>query len=198
MIKFEALEKLEKNIDEKKAADLLRYGNYMVDIQREENNSRHRILSCDDKLYYHEMKDGEVVSCFEVVEEWKPFQNVVIWSYTPDNIHRVWIDNRHIWTHEAKSAEYNKLFFGFCFEYKKHTIFLVDDNTIEVDGNMIKVTPDSEYTYKFLKKSILASGGAKQLFQFMEHIAFAWNNEQYEKECFVGSLDKLIELYGNK
>ena len=198
MVKFETLKTLTKNITEKETSNLLRYGKYLIDAQRIEDNSRHRIIDLDGHTYYHGMKDGETIHCFEIAISYVPFNNVAIWSYTPDGMHEVEIDSRWIWKHEVKEIRGEHAAPGDSFNHKGHMVVLVDCDTVSIDSKKVKVKNDSEFIYKFMKKQIFARDGARGLFEFMEHIAFCNSDSLYGDSCFKCSLDKLIELYGDK
>lgn len=197
MVKFEEMEKLEKCMDEKREREILRYSQYLVDVRNEDMNTRYRILECEGRYYYHEMKDGYVIHCFEIAESWKPFEGVTIWAYTPDNFHVVEIDSRYIWNHEVKDIPGRDPEQGDFFDYKDNSVIYHNRETLIVNGKPIKVIPDSEYVYSFKrKKSIRAMGGAAGLFNFLDHIAFSNSNPLYSHSLFSDRLEQFIEIYG--
>lgn len=44
----------------------LRYAEFISDVSDNINNIRTRIIKFDNKLYYHQMYNGEVIQCFEL------------------------------------------------------------------------------------------------------------------------------------
>lgn len=44
----------------------LRYSDIIIDVIDNVNNIRMRVVKYNNKLYYHQMYNGEVIQCFEL------------------------------------------------------------------------------------------------------------------------------------
>lgn len=195
MVKNEILLNLERNISEKQAMEMLRYSDFIVDKTNKEENKRFRILCYDGKTYFHYMCNGKVIECFEVAESWKPFDDVTVWAYTPDGIHRVEFDNRNIEKHCVLNDTIQDFEDGASFEDSGNTVILDGGNVI-VNGKKIKVKEDFDFIFNLKNKSfIFARNGASGLYSFLEHIAFAKSNTLYNYPLFYNALGKIVDKY---
>ena len=196
MIKNEILLNLERNINEKQAFEMLRYSSdFIVDVENRAEDKRCRILEFENRFFFHAMKNGEIIECFEVAESWKPFDGVTVWAYTPDRIHVVEIDSRNIEKHCVLNSTIQEFSDGASFTDSGNTVILDGENLI-VNEKKISVISDSEFIYNLKnKKNIRAKGGASGLYSFLEHISFCKSNSIYNYPLFDSALDKIVDKY---
>ena len=195
MIKNEMLLNLERNISEKQAFEMLRYSNIIVDVENRAENKRCRILEFENRFFFHAMQNGEIMKCFEIVESWRPFDNVTIWAYTPDGTHIAEIDSRNIEKHCVLNRTIQEFSDGASFTDSGNTVILDGENLV-INGKKISVVSDSQFIFNLKsKKNIHARDGASGLYSFLEHISFAKSNKLYEYPLFVGVLNKIVDRY---
>ena len=191
MIKLEQLKTLEKNSNVE-----LCYCDYISDKQNEKENIRTRILfdKKNEKYYFHKMQNGKVIECFEIALSWKPFENCMIFAYTPDDIHIYEIDSRNPETyyHDVKKIGYNQDITGMSCTYDDITIQYVNETELKINGKSISGAPATGFVYKLLKTKIKAEDGARGLFVFLENIA---ETSKIKLPLFNGVYDKIKELY---
>ena len=173
MKKLEELTALEKRSN----ADV-RFCEIVADEDKLETNERARILKDGERYFFHKMKDGEITECFEIALSWKPFPDVLIFEYTPDDRHILKIDSRSLFRVDVLAMHREQIKSGDKCEYKGHTLEYIDENAIAFDGKQIKVKTDYDYTYKLQKRQIRAIDAARGLFIFLEEIAYT---SQFEK-----------------
>lgn len=173
MVKLEELKKLEK-----RASVELRYCEIVADTTDEAENERTRVLKDGDRYFYHKMRGGEIVECFELALSWKPFDGVLVFAYTPDDRHEYQIDVRRgdgsvfrIGSPDVVPLGSDVVELGDRCEYGGHTVEIVTEDAIKFDGRTLPVVSDSEYTYKLQNRQIRAQGGARGLFRFLDGIA---------------------------
>lgn len=160
---------------------------YVADFEDVEKNTRKRILQSrvDSRYFYHEMTNGETVTCFEMAFEWEPFPGVKIFAYTPDNIHVCTMDSRTPGKTECRKIE--AVHSGMSFTHDSKKISVVSAETLDINGRKVKVEEDMAYVFKCLKSKIKAAGGAFELFRVLEQ------NEQNQFSTHY--TDKIIEKY---
>lgn len=92
MKKLEELKALEK-----KSSVNIAYCNIISDYTEEEENIRTRLLydRQTEKYYFHQMQNGDVIKCFEIALDWKPWDNIYLFCFTPDDLHVYEIDSRN-------------------------------------------------------------------------------------------------------
>lgn len=170
MVKLEKLVTLEKQPSVE-----IRYCEIIADATDERRNERARVLKDGERYFFHKMRDGEVVECFEIAVDWKPSEDTIIFAYTPDDRHTYQIDSRILLNAPnvitLKSSEVQA---GDRCEYGGHTVELAD-GAIIFDGRKIRVDDIGGYTYRLLKTKILARDGAAGLFAFLDRIAEEYN-----------------------
>lgn len=191
MVKLEQLKTLEKNSNVE-----LCYCDYIADKQNKEENIRTRILfdKKSKKYYFHKMQNGNIIECFEIALSWKPFEYVLIFAYTPDDIHIYEIDSRMPETskHEVKKLKNNQVVTGMECMYKDVIIQYMNETELKINGKIFVVEPISGYVYKLLKTKIQAMGGAKEFFIFLENIA---EESKLNLPLFSNVYDRIKELY---
>lgn len=189
------MKKLEELIPlEKQSTVDLHYCNILFDEQDEIENTRARIVEQDGRLFYHEMQDGETVRCFEVAESWRPFPDVVVYCYTPDDKHIHEIDSRFLFAHDALRMDEDLVEAGMTCRYKGHVAEFMDDEHISMDGAALPcIERSSEFVYKLMKRKILAMDGARGLYCFLDQIAERSN--MGELPVLSGAWDALLEKY---
>lgn len=166
MVKLEKLATLEK----RSSVDI-RCCEIIADATDERRNERARILRDGERYFFHRMRGGEVVECFEIAVDWKPWNSVIIFAYTPDDRHIYQIDSRFpLDVPKVLRMDREVPHLGDTCVYSGHTVELSTDS-IFFDGRKIKVEEDGEYTYAMRKTKILAKGGARGLFAFLDQIA---------------------------
>lgn len=175
---------LEKESDVKIA-----YCEIIADYMNESGNSRTRILfdNYTGKYYYHQMKDGKILKCFEMALSWKPFEGIYIFCFTLDDMHVYEIDSRQPEKIEVKKLEENQISVGMKCEYDGMTVEYETDNKLKFNGKSIEVVPDSSYVFKLLKWKIYAQDGAKGLYRFLENIAANGNFIGYDEDIKIGN-----------
>lgn len=170
MYKLSDLRNLEKNCNIH-----LAMVDFVVDEINEKENTRRRILrDHNGRYFFHSMKDGEVIECFEILLSWKAFDNKLMFAYTPDGKHPYEIEvntDTNIILLERKGTPIEFIEPGDKAEYDGNTIELVNYKTIKVNGNYIPVIDDPAYVYKLMKGKIKARDGAIGLFHFLDGIA---------------------------
>lgn len=151
-------------------APKLCYTDFISDVEDEKENTRKRILKSrfDGRYFYHEMKDGEVKKCFEMALDCQPFQGVSIFAFTPDDIHICTMDSRFLGEIEWKCLKLNQIVSGMSFDFMGNRFEFVSDDTISVNGKIIKVELCNKSVFKLLKSKIKAIDGARGLFSFLE------------------------------
>lgn len=190
MTRMEELINLEKN-----STVEVMYCDYIADVENVAENIRTRILKSrvNGKYYYHQMQHGNVINCFEIALSWVPFENVYVFNYTPDNLHKYEIDSRNPENLIAKPLEEKQITENMSCTYKGMTVEYVKEDELKFNGKSVKIIKDDAYTYSMLKTKIKAAGGAKGLFIFLENIA----EEGKNKYPFWRSVwKKAHELYG--
>ena len=138
-----------------------------------------RILEDGGRYFYHEMKNGENIRCFEVALSWKPFENVMVFAFTPDNVHVYEFDTRkeagervgRFCGFESMKIDESLIVPGMSCECSGVSVSLISDSAISINGRTVKVKPYYSVVYNFQKTQIKASGGAVGLFRFLENIA---------------------------
>lgn len=138
-----------------------------------------RILEDGGRYFYHEMKNGKNIRCFEVALSWKPFENVMVFAFTPDNIHVYEFDTRkesgervgRFCGFESMKIDESLIVPGMSCECSGVSVSIISDSQISANGKIIKVKPDSDFVYSLQKTQIKAIGGARGLFRFLENIA---------------------------
>lgn len=200
MVKFEILQALEKssNID-------LRYCEIIAvnTVDDESGCTTKRVVKADERYYMHIMHNGNVVQCFEVVLSWQPWENVLVFAFTPDNIHEYQIDVRgdknsrpdekRICNYDIQQIAFSRIKHGMKCSYNNCTIELINDEHISINGKIITVEKDYNYAYKLMKSKIKAVDGAKGLFAFLDEIAENGKIEKFPSLYFV--FDKIAEKY---
>lgn len=200
MVKFEVLQALEKssNID-------LRYCEIIAvnTVDDESGCTTKRVVKADERYYMHIMHNGNVVQCFEVALSWQPWENVLVFAFTPDNIHEYQFDVRgdknsrpnekRICNYDIKQIDFSRIKHGMKCSYNNHTIELINDEYISINGKIITVEKDYNYTYKLMKSKIKANAGAKGLFAFLDEIAENGKITNFPSLYFV--FDKIAEKY---
>lgn len=173
---------------EKKSNVEIAYCNYIADYDNEKENIRTRILYDDHsgKYYYHQMQHGNVIKCFEIALDWKPFGEIYIFNFTPDDLHIYEIDSRMPEKMEIKKLEENLIQPGMKCEYDGMTVEFESENSLKFNGKSIPVEPDGNYVFKLLKTKIRAEGGAKELYRFLENIAANGNFAGYGEDVRIG------------
>ena len=200
MVELEKLITLEKN-----PADVdIRYCEIIADVMDEEKNERARILREGaefPRYYYHKMRCGEVVDCFEIALSWKPLGKIYVFAYTPDNRHEYEIDVRRgedgvfrIGKPSVIPISTNVIEIGDRCEFRGHTVEIVAEDAINFDGRTLPVVSDSGYTFKLLKTKIRAKDGARGLFRFLDEIAERGKFEKFP--LFDGVYDMMAKKYG--
>lgn len=171
---------------EKSSTVTLAYTDYIADVEDIKDNTRKRILRSriDGRYFYHEMKNGEVVQCFEMALSWAPFPDVSIFAWTPDGIHVCVMDSRFPGRVEYKPLSWFSITSGMKCALNGVTVEFLDNSAIAVNGKRIPVIADSGYTYKLMKRQIKAEGGARGLFSYLENNA---------KENFNSLVFRLLE-----
>lgn len=160
-----------------------------------------RILEQNEKYFYHEMKNGEIVGCFEVALSWEPFEHVKVFAFTPDNLHVYEFttrkeDGERVWRFcgfESMKIDESLIVPGMHCECLGVCVDLVSDSQISINGNTVKVNPDSDFVYNLQKTQIKASGGAVGLFRFLENIAE--NKKIKGHEIFQNVFDVIKQKY---
>lgn len=200
MVKFEVLQTLEKssNID-------LRYCEIIAvnTIDDESGCTTKRVIKADERYYMHIMHNGNIKQCFEIALSWQPWENVLVFAFTPDDIHEYEIevrgntnsrpDEKRICNYDIKKIDFSRIKYGMKCNYNNITIELIDDDFISVNGNIVKVERNAEYTYKLMKSKIKAISGAKGLFAFLDEIA---ENEKVGKfPVFEYVFNQIAEKY---
>lgn len=166
MVKLEKLVTLEKQ-----SSVEIRYCEIVADATDERRNERARMLKDGERYFFHKMRNGEVVECFEIAVDWKPWEDTIIFAYTPDDQHFYQIDSRvPLAVPNVTALRDWEVQAGDRCQYDGHTVELAD-GAIVFDGRKIRVDDTSGYTYKLLKTKILANGGAAGLFCFLDKIA---------------------------
>ena len=171
---------------------------FLIDEINEEKNTRRRIVKdSDGRYFYHSMKDGEVTDCFEIFLHWHPICNRMIFAYTPDGRHPYEIEanlvsNRMFFRERAIPMD--DLIAGDKAEYNGNTVEFVDDETIKINGKIVSVERDTQYTYKLLKSKIRANNGARGLFHFLDGIAEEGKFTAFP--FFSSAFDAIAEMYG--
>lgn len=196
MVKLEELKKLGKQ-----SSVEIPYCEIVADVTDEEANERRRVLKNGERYFFHKMRGGEVVECFEIVLSWKPFPDVLIFAYTPDNRHEYQIDVRkgndgafRIHSPDVIPLSTSVIEIGDRCEYGGHTVEIIAEDAIKFDGRTLPVVSDSEYTYKLLKTKIRAQNGARGLFRFLDEIAERGKMEKYP--LFHQAYETFAEKYG--
>lgn len=159
-----------------------------------------RIIEKDGLHFWHEMKNGNVVNCFEVLLHWKPFPGVMVYAFTPDGLHIYEFETRlengervaNICPVTSKRLE--SVSFGMGVSCKGISVFLVDKDHISINGKKVEVKKDFDYVWKMQKNFIKARGGAVGLFIELEHIGHNYKIKGYEVLDSV--FDNLKKLYG--
>lgn len=174
MVTLEQVKQLEKNCNVN-----LRYCEILSDEQDEDNNKRFRFLKSGNKYYYHEMHNGEVTQCFEVIIDWGT-KDFTLYSFTPDGVHIYQIrSNKPSKIENIKKLEKSQITKGVTCQLNGVSIQYVDENEILINGKSITVTESNEFTYKLLKRSIKAIDRAKGLYIFLDNIAEHGKFEKY-------------------
>lgn len=138
-----------------------------------------RILRDGERYFYHEMKNGDFVQCFEIALSWEPFENVKVFAFTPDNL--------HVWQFETRKRDNSRVADVSSFEVMKLDENLIvegmackclgvcacfeSDCMISINGKSVKVKPCYDFVYCLQKSQIKAIGGAAGLYRFLENIA---------------------------
>ena len=156
---------------EKRSTVEIRYCDIIADKTNEEENTRTRILfdSFTGKYYFHQMQNGEITKCFEIALSWRPFGKVDIFCFSPDDLHIYEIDSGAPDKFKVLRLTENLITPGMAAGYDGLTVEYAAEDELRLNGKSVKVTPDSDYTYKLMKTKICASGGAKGLFCFLEN-----------------------------
>lgn len=78
MVKLSDLVNLSKN-----GPETLHYCNIIAVSNHEDETGYKtvRIIEKDGRHFWHEMKNGNFVQCFEVLLHWQPFPGVLVWAY---------------------------------------------------------------------------------------------------------------------
>ena len=191
MTRMEELISLEKN----PTVEIM-YCDYIADVENSAENIRTRILKSrvNGKYYYHQMQHGNVIKCFEIALSWVPFENVYIFNYTPDDLHKYEIDSRNPEKLNAKALEEKQIVENMSCNYNGMIVEYVNENELKFNGKSVTIVKDSAYTYSMLKKKIKAAGGAKGLFIFLENIAEEGKQTKYPFWSTVWN--KMHKLYG--
>lgn len=165
----------------KKSKVNLHYCNIIAktDFDDEQGVKTARVLENDGRYFYHEMRNGDFVRCFEVALSWEPFENVKVFAFTPDNLH-VWQfetrkrDNSRVAdvsSFEVMSIDENLISNGMECECLGVVVCLESDCMISINGKSVKVKPCYDFVYCLQKSQIKAIGGAAGLYRFLENIA---------------------------
>lgn len=180
------MKKLEELIGlEKKSEVEIPRCDFISDHSDAEANIRYRILKDGERYFFHKMKDGEVVECYELALSWEPFKNVYIFSYTPDDRHIYEIDSRALNCRNIMKLTSKQIHEGDFCEYNGHKLTYVNADFICFDGKVIPVMQDSKCTYMLMKTKIKAIGGARGLYIFLENIAERGRVEKFPLFCHV-------------
>ena len=156
---------------EKSSAVEIRYCEIVSDYSDENKNIRYRILKSGERYFYHKMRDGEVVECFEVALSWKPTGDILIFAYTPDDRHVYEIDSRNPSFRDVFKLEKEQIHGGDSCEFRGHKLEYADENKLILDGVSLFVEFCGEYVYNLMKRKIKAIDGARGLYIFLENIA---------------------------
>lgn len=164
---------------------------FISDYIGDENNVRIRILksTIDGRYFYHEMKNGYVVKCFEIALDRAPFTGVYVFAYTPDGMHICTIDSRQPHKVEYRRLKENQVQDGMEFIYKGITFKILNDNAVSIGNKAIVVKEDNNSVFKLLKSSIKAIGGARGLFSFLENECINSNGN------YNAYLNQFLEMY---
>ena len=193
MYKLSDLRNLEKNCNIHLAMVY-----FVVDEINEKENTRRRILrDHNGRYFFHSMKDGEVIECFEILLSWKPFDDELFFAYTPDGKHPYEIIANtctNIILLERRGTPIEFIEPGDKAEYGGNTIEFVNDETVKVNGNVVPVIKDYCYVYKLIKNKIKAIDGARGLFHFLDRIAEEGKFITYP--ILSGAFDIIADKYG--
>lgn len=182
------------NLEKSSMVDVI-YCDFIADVENTEENIRTRILKSREngKYYYHQMQHGNVIKCFEIALSWVPFENVYVFNYTPDDLHKYEIDSRNPEKLDVKHLEEKQITENMSCNYDGMTVEYVNEIELKFNGKSVKIVKDDAYTYKMLKTKIRAAGGAKGLYIFLENIA----EEGKNKYPLWGTVwRKMHKLYG--
>lgn len=184
LVTVEELKGLEKRSEVKIA-----YCDIIADYTDEEENKRTRILynRKNDRYYYHQMKDGKIVQCFEMMLTRKPFGEFYVFNFTLDNVHLYEVNSRNPANIEIKKLDEDMINEGMACEFEGMKVEFESENTLKFNGKSVPIVNDWGYTYKLLKTKIRAQGGAKGLFRFLENIAATENFKLSEEDVKIGS-----------
>lgn len=170
MYKLSDLRNLEKNCNIH-----LAMVEFVVDEINEKENTRRRILrDHDGRYFFHSMKDGEVIECFEILLIWKPFDDKLFFAYTPDGKHpyEICVNTRtNLMFFERRAMPMELIQAGDKATYRGNTVEFINDASVKVNGNIVPVVECNEYVYSLRKNKINAIKGARGLFHFLDRIA---------------------------
>ena len=174
---------------EKKSDVKIAYCEIISDYTNEKENTRTRILFDEHtgKYYFHQMKDGKILKCFEIALSWKPFEKIYIFCFTLDDMHVYEIDSRQPEKIEIKKLEENQISAGMKCEYDGMTVEYESENSLKFNGKSIEVIPESGYVFKLRKRKIYAQDGAKGLYIFLENIAVNGNFAGHGEDIKIGN-----------
>lgn len=189
MVKLEELKMLEKQseIDVRKCS--------LIAERYYEGDMLTRIYSCDERYYFYQVKRGKGVKCFEIALSWRPFGNQYVFAFTPDNLHIYEIDSTAPAYFNVKKLKENNVTTGMKCTYNGGEVEYISENELSINGRIVPVVRDSNYTYKLLKTKIRAQNGAMGLFIFLENIAE--ESKQHSYPLFSDSWNMIMECYGN-
>ena len=142
-----------------------------------------RIVELDGRYFVHRMKEGHVTKCFEVAVSWRPFEGIIIFAYTPDDLHVYEVDSRRPAAADVKKLEESLVQPGMSCDFNGMTVTFKDDSNIAMNGILISVEPCSEFVFKLMARKIKAIGGARGLYCFLDRIAEQGKYEKYPTFC---------------
>ena len=189
MKSFDELVKLEKCsfIDLENSAEISCQTNPMEDICT-------RIVSYESRFFYHQTKNNKVIQCFEIALDFEPFDDVKLFSYTPDDLHRYRVDSRFPEIPTVLRLEENRINPGMSCSYHGNEFQYMGDGCLLLNGVALPpVVPDVEFGFKLTKNKILAIGGAKGLFAFLDQIAEQAKHDPHPLFCTC--LEALVKRY---
>jgi len=193
MYKLSDLRNLEKNCNIH-----LAMVDFVVDEINEKENTRRRILrDHNGRYFFHSMKDGEVIECFEIMLYWKPISGDLIFAYTPDGRHPYEIDanpKTNLMFFERRAMPMELIQAGDKAVYRGNTVEFINDTSVKVNGNIVPVAECNEYVYSLRKNKINAINGARGLFHFLDGIAEEGKFITYP--ILSGAFDIIADKYG--
>ena len=157
------------------------------------------ILEKDGRFFYREDHEGELVCCYEIVVDWRPFGGkYTVYAFTPDDLHvyQVETGRKRIGNFNILQMDLDLIQPGMSCTYNGSILEYIDESHVSFDGRKVSVEADTEYTYKIQKGKIKARNGARGLYRFFDLVAEEGKYKACPFWCPVWW--KFFELYAPK